>query len=68
VTEQGVEAAEENLETIDGVGSTYAERLSQAGIETINDLANAQAEAVADAAAISENRATAWIEAAQSQE
>lgn len=65
---RGAEAAEANLEAIEGVGSTYADRLSDAGIVSITDLADAQATAVAKAAEISEARAEDWIEAAQSQE
>jgi len=60
-------ADEHTLQHIDGVGQTYAKRLAEAGIETVEDLATTDTEAVADAAAISEDRASDWIQAAQSQ-
>ncbi|WP_299236233.1 class III poly(R)-hydroxyalkanoic acid synthase subunit PhaC [Natronomonas sp.] len=46
---------------IDGIGPTYAERLADAGIETVADLADAGIETVADAAEVTERRAGEWI-------
>lgn len=53
------------VDEIKGIGPTYAERLGEAGISTVADLAAADAETVADAAQASESRATDWIERAQ---
>jgi predicted flap endonuclease-1-like 5' DNA nuclease len=55
---------EEGLEVIDGIGESRAERLREAGIETLADLAASDANYVAEAAEVSEDRAAEWIEAA----
>ncbi|EMA55298.1 MULTISPECIES: alpha/beta fold hydrolase [Halococcus] len=55
---------ESGLETVSGIGDTYAARLRGAGVETTADLAAADAATVADAAEVSESRATEWIEQA----
>ena len=47
---------------IDGIGPTYAERLSEAGIETVEQLSSAAVSTVAEAAGVSEKRAEGWIE------
>ena len=57
----------EELESIDGLGTTYADRLRTYGIESAEYLAQANSETVADAAEISEERASEWITSAQSQ-
>jgi len=54
-------AAEVTVETIDGIGPTYADRLREAGIDTPDELAAASIEDVADAADVSETRAEDWI-------
>ncbi len=54
------------LETINGIGPAYAGRLREAGIESIDAIAEADVETIADAAEVPENRAEGWIEAAQS--
>jgi polyhydroxyalkanoate synthase len=51
-----------DVESVDGIGPTYAERLHEAGIETTADLADADAETVAEAAQTSESNAADWIE------
>ena len=53
-----------DVEVVSGIGATYADRLREAGIETIADLASADASTVADAAEISESRAADWVEQA----
>ncbi|WP_435362121.1 helix-hairpin-helix domain-containing protein [Haloarchaeobius sp. DFWS5] len=58
-------AADENLEGIKGLGSTYKKRLNDAGIETVGDLAEQSPEDVADAASTSKNRASEWIDRAK---
>lgn len=57
--------SEEPVDSINGIGPTYAERLEAAGIETVGDLAAADVETVADAAEAAESRATDWVEQAQ---
>ncbi len=65
VTAEAVDAVEQSLEAIDGLGPTYAERLHEQGIETLETLADAHADAVAEAANVSEKTAEAWIDAAK---
>lgn len=50
---------------IKGIGPTYTDRLGEAGIETVADLAAAEIPEVADAAKTGETRAANWIERAQ---
>lgn len=57
--------SDEPVDEITGIGPTYAERLGEAGISTVGDLAAADAETVADAAQASENKASDWIERAK---
>ncbi len=56
----------ESVEAVKGIGPTYSERLDEAGIETVADLAAADAAAVAAAAETSVSRAEDWIERARS--
>ena len=58
------EAAAEEFDALDAVDETATQGLAAEGIETLSDLASAQAEAVADAAYTTESEAEAWIEAA----
>ena len=71
VTVEITDAAEEQLEAqvqaIDGLGSTYADRLQNQGIDSLEALSEANADAIAQAAEVSEELAAEWIEAAQSQ-
>jgi len=57
--------ANDDLEALDGVGPTYAGRLREAGIESVGDLAAADAAALADEADVSVNRLEDWIEQAR---
>jgi predicted flap endonuclease-1-like 5' DNA nuclease len=57
--------AGEPVDEINGIGPTYAGRLTEAGIETVADLAAAEAEHVSDVAQTSDSRAADWIEQAQ---
>jgi polyhydroxyalkanoate synthase len=50
------------VDVVNGIGPTYADRLREAGIETVADLREAEAERVADVAEVSESRAGEWIE------
>jgi len=56
----------EQLEAIDGLGPTYAERLYEGGIHSMTELADAAAETIADEADVATSRAEEWIEVAQS--
>ncbi|WP_136717001.1 class III poly(R)-hydroxyalkanoic acid synthase subunit PhaC [Halorientalis salina] len=53
-----------DVEGVNGIGPTYADRLREAGIETVADLADADAATVADAAQVSADRARDWIDQA----
>jgi predicted flap endonuclease-1-like 5' DNA nuclease len=59
------ESGAEPVDAVKGIGPVYAERLSEHGIETVIDLADADAEDVAEAAQTSKPRVTSWIERAQ---
>ncbi|MFB1065948.1 helix-hairpin-helix domain-containing protein [Natrinema sp. H-ect4] len=56
---------EHTLESVEGIDADVREQLSEAGIATIDDLTRAGAEAVAEAADISESQAEEWIEQAE---
>jgi predicted flap endonuclease-1-like 5' DNA nuclease len=70
VAEAADESAEDDedleLEAIEGLGETYANRLRSAGIESAEQLAQTGSETVADTAEVSESRAGEWISRAQS--
>ncbi|OTE98783.1 helix-hairpin-helix domain-containing protein, partial [Halorubrum sp. SD683] len=53
-----------SVEEIKGIGPAYAERLAGIGIETIDDLAAADAAAVAEGTSVGEKRAATWIDRA----
>ena len=55
------------LETIDGIGPMYADRLSYAGVDSVEALAEADAGKVAGLIDISEQRLERWIEEAKDQ-
>lgn len=59
------DGATANVQDITGIGPTYAERLAAAGIETVADLAEADAGSVSEAAETSQSRARDWIEQAR---
>jgi predicted flap endonuclease-1-like 5' DNA nuclease len=56
----------EAVDVIKGIGPTYAGRLSDVGIETVEDLAAADADDVVDRADVPEGRLEEWIERAKS--
>ena len=56
----------EAVDVIKGIGPTYAGRLSDAGIETVEDLAAADADDVVERADVPESRLEEWIERAKS--
>ena len=62
------EEAEEDhqhVESISGIGPAYANRLADAGVESVGDLAAADADALADDTGISTKRIGRWIERAE---
>ena len=50
------------LESIEGIGSAYAERLREAGVADGTDLATADVDALAEETGIGERRIRGWIE------
>ena len=58
------EAAAESVETITGIGPAYADRLEEAGIDSVAALAAADAETVGEAIDVSPKRVADWIERA----
>lgn len=58
-------AAAESVDTIKGIGPSYAEKLSSAGVETVGDLASADADALGDETGLSPKRIAGWIEQAE---
>ena len=53
-----------SVEEIKGIGPAYAERLAEIDIETVDQLAAADAADIAEGASISEKRAARWIDRA----
>jgi polyhydroxyalkanoate synthase len=53
--------ADGDLESVNGIGPTYAERLREAGIDGLAALATADPEAIAEAADVAVSRAEDWI-------
>ncbi|MFC7133075.1 MULTISPECIES: class III poly(R)-hydroxyalkanoic acid synthase subunit PhaC [Salinibaculum] len=60
--EPEVDEAAADVETVNGIGATYADRLRAAGIETVEDLAEHDAADVADVAETTEARAQDWLD------
>ncbi len=63
-TAEGADEAAESVDTITGVGASYAQRLSDAGVETVDDLVRADPVALSAATDISEKRLEEWVERA----
>lgn len=59
-------AADEPVKSIKGIGSAYAERLGNAGVETVGQLAEADPETVAADGDLPQARLEDWIERAKS--
>ena len=50
------------VETVDGIGPTFAERLRDSGVETTADLAGYDAAELADIAETNDSRASEWLD------
>ncbi len=61
----GPSTARPGVDSIDGIGPVFAERLMQAGLGSMEDLASATPDSVAEAAGVSGARARTWIEKAR---
>ncbi|MFB6296096.1 MAG: helix-hairpin-helix domain-containing protein [Halobacteriales archaeon] len=64
-TEKEAAGGSEPVDDIKGIGPSYADRLGEAGVETVADLAAADAADLAEASGIGEGRLRKWIERAQ---
>ncbi|WP_435344921.1 class III poly(R)-hydroxyalkanoic acid synthase subunit PhaC [Haloarchaeobius sp. HRN-SO-5] len=56
---------ERSLQTLDGVGPAFEERLREAGITTVGQLAGAEPAVLADRLDIGESRVASWVEQAR---
>ena len=65
VAEAEPEPDDDPVVEIKGIGPSYADRLGEADIETVSDLAAADADEVGDATGISPKRVEAWIDRAK---
>lgn len=63
--EAGTVDADESLQDVKGIGPSYADRLSEAGVETVDQLADADADELADDTGLSTKRIEGWIERAK---
>jgi predicted flap endonuclease-1-like 5' DNA nuclease len=61
----GSDAGEESVRVISGIGQAYGKRLSDAGVETVADLVDADAAELADESGISERRIATWQQSAR---
>jgi polyhydroxyalkanoate synthase len=60
--EAAAQVEETDVETVSGIGPTYAERLRDAGVETIADLAECDAAELAEIAETTESRTEDWLD------
>jgi polyhydroxyalkanoate synthase len=61
-TEDSDAETPEDVETVAGIGPTYADRLHAAGVETVTDLADYDAAELAEIAETTESRAADWLD------
>ena len=64
-TSEGAAADDRPVREISGIGPAYERRLNEAGIETVGELAAADAAELATAADVAEGRVANWIERAR---
>jgi predicted flap endonuclease-1-like 5' DNA nuclease len=63
--EEPAAGTDEPTDELEGIGPAYAERLSEAGVETVADLAAADLDALAEEADVPEGRLETWIDRAK---
>ena len=66
--EPEIEGADEPVDTIKGIGPSYAERLNDIGIETVGDLAARDAADIAAETDLSEKRVGRWLDRARGED
>lgn len=66
--ESAVENADASTDTIKGIGPSYAETLADIGVETVGDLAAADAADIADGTDLSEKRVGRWVARARGED
>jgi hypothetical protein len=59
--------SDEPLDSIKGIGPAYSERLTEAGIDSVAELAEGDAEAIGEAISVSPNTVSNWIDRAAEQ-
>ena len=59
------EESGEPVTSIKGIGPKYGEKLDAAGVRTVDDLASADPQALAEASGITESRLVRWVESAE---
>ncbi len=59
------ETSQETVDVIKGIGPAYADRLAGAGVDTVGELAGADAAELAEQTDISEKRIQGWIDRAE---
>ena len=64
--EEPAAGTDEPTDVLEGIGPAYADRLSDAGVETVADLAAADLDTLAEEADVPEGRLETWIERAKS--
>lgn len=65
--ESGDESAGASVDTVKGIGPAYAERLENADVHTVDELAAADPAEIAEATTVSEKRVERWIDRAREQ-
>lgn len=55
----------EPVTSLDGIGPTYGDRLAEAGVDSVDDLAAADPASLAEATDIAESRLVRWVESAE---
>lgn len=58
------DGGEETLQDLKGIGPSYETQLSEAGVETVDDLADADADELSDETGLSSKRLQRWIDRA----
>jgi len=63
--DEAAAGTDEPTDVLEGIGPAYAERLADAGIDTVADLAGADVAELAETTEISESRLERWIDRAR---